>query len=120
MVLALMQIFSEIPYNLHIKDKKFYHALLQIIFSSAGIETQSERLTSIGRMDMILEMPYAFYVVELKIDEPPEKGLMQIVMNSSFPKESPFEQLLSLFFEKKASNKENSHFTIDYAIKVLS
>ena len=124
MVLTLMQIFSEIPYNLHMKDEKFYHALLQIIFSAAGIETQSERLTSIGRMDMILELPYAFYVVELKIDEPPEKGLKQIEMQKYYEpflyKGKPIRALALSFLRKKASNKENSHFTIDYAIKVLS
>ena len=74
----LTNIISGIPYPLHIEDEKFYHSLLQTIFSAAGIDVQSERMTSIGRMDLVLELLSILYIVELKMKDPSAKGLEQI------------------------------------------
>ena len=124
-VLVLTNIISGIPYPLHINDEKFYHSLLQTIFSAAGIDVQSERLTSIGRMDLILELPNILYIVELKLHKLPEKGLDQIETQKYY---EPFLHknkkiiALGLSFLRKKTNKkkqENSDFTISYTSKVI-
>ena len=96
---------------------------MQTIFSAAGIDTQSERMTSIGRRDLILELPNIFYIVELKINEAPEEGLKQIETQKYYEpilhKNKPVQALALSLFRRKASKKENSHFLIQYATKEI-
>ncbi|MES2199051.1 MAG: AAA family ATPase [Chlamydiota bacterium] len=123
MVAVLTSILSGIPYPLHIKDEKFYHALLQTIFSAAGIDTESERLTSIGRMDIILKLPNVIYIIELKVNKPPEVGLEQIKTQKYYEPflhiGLPIHAVAISFIRKKASKKESSSFTINYVTKTL-
>lgn len=123
MIAVLTSILSGIPYPLHIKDEKFYHALLQTIFSAAGIDTESERLTSIGRMDILLKLPNVLYIIELKVNKPPEVGLEQIKAQKYYEPfihmGLPIHAVAISFNRKKASKKERSSFTISYAAKTL-
>ena len=123
LVSTLTNILSNIPYPLHIQNEKFYHALLQTIFSAAGIETQSERFTSIGRHDIALELPNVIYIVELKTKEAPEAGLTQIETQKYYQpflhKGKPIHALALSILRKKATKKASSSFTITYAIKKL-
>ena len=43
------------------------------------IETQSEVLTNIGRIDTVIEMNEYIYVFELKINKDPQEALQQIL-----------------------------------------
>ena len=123
LVFVLTTILSGIPYSLHIEDEKFYHSLLQTIFFAAGIETQSERLTSIGRMDIILELPNIIYVVELKVNKPTEEGLVQIKTQKYYEpfmhKNKPIRALAISFLRTKSSKTESSDFVITCASKVV-
>ena len=123
MVAVLTNILSGIPYPLHIKDEKFYHALLQTIFSAAGIDTESERFTSIGRMDILLKLPNVLYIIELKVDKAPEVGLEQIKTQKYYEPflhlRLPIHAVAISFIRKKASKKESSGFIISYAAKTL-
>jgi hypothetical protein len=60
------------------KDEKFYHALLQILFDAAGLRTLSEHSISHGRIDMIVEVPTCIYVIEVKLNQSAESALAQI------------------------------------------
>lgn len=120
---ALTSIISGIPYPLHMSDEKFYHSLLQVIFSAAGIDVQSERMTSIGRMDLVLEFSHLLYIIELKVNELPEKGLHQIETQKYhepflFKKKKIIAVGIS-FLRKKASKKTRSSFALSYAAKTL-
>ncbi|MES2200164.1 MAG: AAA family ATPase [Chlamydiota bacterium] len=123
LVFVLTTILSGIPYSLHIEDEKFYHSLLQTIFFAAGIEAQSERLTSIGRMDIILELPTILYIVELKMNKPSEEGLDQIESRKYYEpfmhKNKPIRALAISFLRVKSSNTENSDFVITCALRVI-
>ena len=120
---VLTTIISGIPYSLHIEEEKFYHALLQTLFFAAGVETQSERSTSIGRMDIFLELPNIIYIVELKMNKPPQEGLYQIETQKYYEpflhKNKPVRALGISFSRTKASNTENSDFVIESALKVI-
>lgn len=123
LVAVLTTILSGIPYSLHIEDEKFYHSLLQTIFFAAGIEAQSERLTSIGRMDILLELPTIIYIIELKLNKPPKEGLDQIGTQKYYEpfmhKNKPIRGLAISFLRTKALNTESSDFIISYALKVV-
>jgi hypothetical protein len=123
-VSTLQTILSEIPYTLHIPEERFYHSLLQTLFSAAGIYTQSERMTSMGRMDLILELPNLIYIIELKLNGPPEEGLKQIETQRYYEpylsKKKPIRALGLSFLRKKSSKKIPSSFQIQYAIQSIS
>jgi hypothetical protein len=68
-VFLIQQLFAHIPYQLHVKEEKFYHALLQMICVTAGIPAQSEYSTSHGRIDMVIDLPRKLYIVEIKFKE---------------------------------------------------
>jgi hypothetical protein len=122
---VLTNVISGIPYSLHIDDEKFYHSLLQVIFSAAGINVQSERMTSIGRMDLILELPKVIYIVELKVNKSPEIGLEQIKNQKYYEpfthKNKKICALCLSFHRTKADKKKkkSSSFSIDYAIETI-
>ncbi len=121
---TLQKILSEIPYSLHIPKERFYHSLLQTLFSAAGINTQSERSTSIGRMDLVLELPNFIYIIELKLNAPALEGLKQIETQKHYEpflnRNKPIRALGLSFLKKKSSKKTSSSFQIDYAIKAIS
>ncbi len=121
---CLTLILSQIPYPLHIENEKFYHALLQTIFFASGIDAQSERLTSLGRMDLVLDLPNLIYILELKINKPAEEGLKQIESQKYYEpflhKGKPITALGISFSRKKASKKEKSQFTVTYAFKKIT
>jgi hypothetical protein len=71
-------ILSHVPYFLHMEEEKYYHSLLQTILFAAGIDTESERLTSSGRMDLFFEISNTIYILELKINKSAEAALKQI------------------------------------------
>ena len=78
-VIALLkQLLTRVPYQLHGKEEKFYHALLQVIFGACGIKAQSEFSISHGRIDIVLELPLLFYVIEVKLNASAEVALSQI------------------------------------------
>lgn len=60
------------------KREIFYENNLFLIFKLIGIDARAEFWTSDGRIDMLLDMPGYVYVMELKLDQTPEKALDQI------------------------------------------
>lgn len=77
-VYAFRQLFSSVPYQIHLKDEKFYHGLLQIACTAAGVKVQSEYSTSHGRIDVVVTTHNIVYIVELKFNQNPEIALLQI------------------------------------------
>ncbi len=70
--------FVRVPYLTHIPKEKFYHGLLHVLLSAAGLKIYSEQMTSHARIDMVVELPKINYVIELKFNESAEKALAQI------------------------------------------
>ncbi len=77
-VSLIKSVLVRVPYSLHIKEEKFYHGLLQVLFGAAGIKAYSEHQTSHARIDMVLELPALNYLIEVKFNESAEKALEQI------------------------------------------
>jgi len=53
----LYQFFVHIPYQIHMKEEKYYHSLFMMICIGAQIKVQSEYSTSLGSIDLVLEFP---------------------------------------------------------------
>lgn len=77
-VQAIKQFFSHVPYQLYEPKEKYYHALLQMIFTVAGIAAHSEFSTSHGRIDIVVELAGVIYIIEVKLNKPAVEALEQI------------------------------------------
>ncbi len=75
----MLQIFfSNINYELHIKNEKYYQTIFFVIFKLIGLETKAEVSTNIGRIDAVIELSDKVYIFEFKINDTPENALKQI------------------------------------------
>ncbi len=74
----LLQLFSHIPYQLHVKEEKYYHSLLIMLCIASGVEVSSEYSTSDGRIDLILHVPNVIYVAEIKFNKSAAQAIAQI------------------------------------------
>ena len=116
-VSCLKTLFSHVPYQLHIAKEQFYHSLLQVACYAAGLKVQSEYSTSHARIDLVLELPSKFYVIEVKFNESAEVALAQIEERRYYEPFLAFKKpitLLGLSFTKKPSD-----FTITYVTKEI-
>ena len=75
---ALVQLFSRIPYQLHVKEEKYYHSLLIMLCITSGIEVNSEYSTSDGRIDLVFHLSKVIYVSEVKFNKHPAQAIAQI------------------------------------------
>lgn len=116
-------VFSKIPYQIHQKAEKFYHAVLQALFVASNIKSHAEYSTSQGRADIILDLPSMYYILELKVNKSPEEALSQIETQKYYEpflhQGKPIRAVGISFSRKNASKKEKSHFSITYATKKL-
>lgn len=114
-VFLIKQLFTNIPYQLHSKEEKFYHALLLMVCITAGIKVQSEYSISHGRIDLVLDFPKIIYVIEVKFNKTAEEAMAQIEERKYY---EPFMAmrkpitLLGLSFKREPNN-----FDITYVIK---
>ena len=69
---------SHIPSTLHIPKEEFYHALLIAIFQACGVKTLAEHATADGFIDLVLELPKLYYIVEVKFNKSTKEALEQI------------------------------------------
>lgn len=116
-VSLIKQLFAHIPYQIHGKEEKFYHALLMMVCVSAGIKAQSEYSTSHGRIDLILDTPKMLYVIEVKFNQSAEEALQQIIERRYYERflaEKKPIMLIGLAFKREPHN-----FDITYASKKL-
>ncbi|MES2199087.1 MAG: AAA family ATPase [Chlamydiota bacterium] len=115
-------LFSNIPYQIHQKAEKFYHAVLQAFFVAANIKSYAEYSTIQGRADIILDLPSMFYILELKVNKPAEEALEQIEDKKYY---EPFihrgkpVRAVGISFTQKNTKKEKSQFSITCATKKL-
>ncbi len=63
----LTSLFAGIPYNLHIKDEKYYHSLCYMILTLMGANVDLEVLSDKGRVDAVLTFDEMIYVIEFKM-----------------------------------------------------
>ena len=75
---ALKIFFAGFPYSLNNMNEKHYHAILYTVLTSFGAEITAQPETALGKCDLILKMPQAIYVIELKYNHSAQTALYQI------------------------------------------
>ncbi len=75
---ALKIFFAGFPFSLNNKNEKHYHAVLYTVLASFGADITAQPETALGKCDLILKMPKAIYIIELKYNHSAETALDQI------------------------------------------
>lgn len=76
-LVLLRSVFAGIPAQLHIEREAYYHSLFYMLLTLMGTKVNLEEPTDKGRLDAVMELPNAIYVIEFKMG-PPEDALKQI------------------------------------------
>ncbi|MEO1449774.1 MAG: AAA family ATPase [Bacteroidota bacterium] len=72
-------LFASLPYQLfQSRSEGFFHAILHLAFVGIGMYVESEVSTAKGRVDCVVRTKNQIYVMEFKLDAPPEQALAQI------------------------------------------
>lgn len=74
----LNQLLAIIPYDLYIKQEKYFHTLFYLILKLAGVKIEAEFQTQFGRGDAVIAMNDKILVFELKYNETAEFAMNQI------------------------------------------
>jgi hypothetical protein len=75
---ALRSLFAAIPYNIQIKQEKYYQTIVYLVFRMFGLNCLSELKTADGRIDTLVETKKHVYCFEFKLNGTAEEALRQI------------------------------------------
>ena len=75
---ALKTFFAGVPYQLVNANERHYHALLYTLLVAFGADVVPEEMSAKGRADIVLKMPTAIYILEIKYDHTAAEALRQI------------------------------------------
>jgi hypothetical protein len=70
--------FANIPYDITLKDEKYYQSLFYAIITLLGYQLEAEVSTNIGRIDCVLQTTDVIYIIEFKLNDTKEAALAQI------------------------------------------
>ncbi|MBF5059851.1 ATP-binding protein [Candidatus Neptunochlamydia vexilliferae] len=77
--------FSSFAYQVFAgAQERTYQAMLLPMLHGMGFDPLSERATSTGRIDVVLEVPKVTYIMELKLDSSANTALKQILQKEYF------------------------------------
>jgi hypothetical protein len=74
----MKQIFALIPYDLYVKEEKYFHTLFYLTIKLAGFQIGAEIHTQQGRTDAVLECKDKVIIFEFKLNESGQAALKQI------------------------------------------
>ncbi len=63
----LRSVFASIPHTLFLPYEAYYHSVVYLVLKLLKFEVHAERFTNLGRIDGVLELPDAIYILEFKM-----------------------------------------------------
>ena len=63
----LQAVFASIPHQLFLPQEAYYHSVIYLTLKLLGFNIQAEQMTKLGRIDAVLELPNAVYILEFKM-----------------------------------------------------
>lgn len=67
---VLKSTFASIPHTLFLPQEAYYHSLVYLLLKLLGFTIHAEPLTHLGRIDAVLALPEAVYILEFKMQGP--------------------------------------------------
>lgn len=64
---VLKSVFAGIPHTLFLTQEAYYHSLVYLLLKLLGFTIHAEPLTNLGRIDAVLDLPEAVYILEFKM-----------------------------------------------------
>ena len=99
---------ASFPYQLFVKAREStYQGMLLGILKGLVFGVHGEKLTNLGRIDLVIEMPQTTYILELKLDSSPENALNQILekkYHEQFLQKGKEIALIGVNFSSKSRN----------------
>jgi hypothetical protein len=77
-------LLAHIPYNLYIKQERYFHLLFQFLGTLLSFEIQSGVATDRGRIDLVITTQKYIYIFEFKFNTSPDVALNQIEENKYY------------------------------------
>ena len=74
----LKDFYASIPYDISNDNERHYQAILYAVLTSFGADVKCEDRTANGRADLVLRMPDAIYVIELKYGKTVAEAMEQL------------------------------------------
>ncbi len=74
----LKDFYASIPYDISNDNERHYQSILYAVLTSFGADVTCEDRTSNGRADLVLRMPDAIYVIELKYGKTVAEAMEQL------------------------------------------
>lgn len=71
--------FANIPYEITVKNEKYYQSLFFAILTLLGFQLEAEVSTNQGRIDCTIQTSKCIYVIEFKLSDSAQAALQQIV-----------------------------------------
>jgi hypothetical protein len=78
---ALPPFFASIPYDIQLRDEKYYQTIVHLIFRMMGLQCRSEVRIAAGRIDTLVETAKYVYCFEFKLSGTAKEALEQIDRN---------------------------------------
>ncbi|MHB9293708.1 hypothetical protein Holit_02838 [Hollandina sp. SP2] len=75
---VLIPFLASIPYDITIKQEKYYQTVIHLVFRMLGLYCQSEVKIASGRIDTLVETGDYVYCFEFKLNGTAEEALLQI------------------------------------------
>jgi hypothetical protein len=75
---SLPPFFASIPYDIQLKDEKYYQTIVHLLFRMLGLYCRSEVRIAAGRIDTLVETKSHVYCFEFKLNGTAEEALAQI------------------------------------------
>jgi hypothetical protein len=75
---TLVSFFASIPYDIQLKNEKYYQTIVHLVFRMLGLHCRSEVRIAAGRIDTLLETKRYVYCFEFKLTGTAEAALEQI------------------------------------------
>jgi hypothetical protein len=75
---SLPPFFAAIPYDIQLKDEKYYQTVVHLVFRMLGLRCQSEARIAAGRIDTQVETKSHVYCFEFKLNGTADEALAQI------------------------------------------
>jgi len=92
----LQQFFRNIPYNMYIKEEKYFQSLFYVVMVLLGANVDVEHLTNNGRVDAVLKIYDYLYLIEFKYGKDAQEALQQIHERQYFAKYLHLKQEITL------------------------
>ena len=77
---------AEFPYEMHIKNEKYYQTIFYSMFKIIGYSIHAEVQTSNGRVDAVVENKDRVFIFEFKLDKSADEAFDQIMKKEYYKK----------------------------------